>query len=79
MGRYCGTQYAAAALDLESKVTLHREIKELEKQRSQKRRYLFDAQDEIDAKKEKLLAEVEQRLQQKVSVTELFVVRWQIV
>ena len=64
---------------LEEKVAAQREIKEMEKMRSEKRRSLFDAQDEIDARKEKLFDEVEQRLRQKKTIEEtLFTIKWRI-
>jgi hypothetical protein len=47
-------------------------------QRNTKRRVLFDAQDEIDAQRECLIAEIEGKLQQRASLTELFAVRWSL-
>jgi hypothetical protein len=63
---------------LESKLQLHRRVKDLEAQRSKKRRELFVAQDEVDARKETLISEVETRLQQTVKTEELFTVRWRV-
>ena len=40
---------------------------------------LYEAQDEVDAKKEKLFEEIEARLQQKLERNELFLIRWRIV
>src|SRR5207249_2030735 len=45
--------------DLEGKLALHRTIKDLEAKRSRKRRELYEAQDEIDARKEELISGVE--------------------
>ena len=42
------------------------------------RRTLFDAQDEIDRKKESLISEVEGRLQQRVETEPLFMIRWEV-
>jgi len=53
-------------LNLEAKVKSQRQIKELEKKRSEKRQTLFSAQDEIDEKKEILLSNIEKRLNQKI-------------
>jgi adenine-specific DNA-methyltransferase len=64
--------------DLEAKLALHRQAKELEAQRSQKRRALYDAQDDIDRRKESLISEVEARLQQSVQEETLLTIRWQI-
>jgi hypothetical protein len=47
-------------------------------QRNIRRRALFDAQDEIDAQRERLIAEIEGKLQQMTSLTELFAIRWSL-
>ena len=65
---------------LEEKIEAQRLVKDLEKHRSEKRRSLFEAQDEVDARKEKLFDEVEQTLRQKKATEEtLFNIRWRIV
>ena len=64
---------------LEEKVRLQRLIKELEKRRSEKRLNLYQAQDEVDAKKETLLAKVEAMLAQKIEQKKLFTIKWRIV
>ena len=65
---------------LEEKLEAQRLVKDLEKRRSEKRRNLFEAQDEIDSKKDKLFDEVEQTLMQKAFKEEtLFTLRWKIV
>nr|WP_197549061.1 hypothetical protein [Candidatus Nitrospira inopinata] len=43
-----------------------------------RRRALFDAQDEIDRRREQLIAEIEGKLQQQVSSQELFTIRWHV-
>jgi hypothetical protein len=70
---------AKKTLNLELKVKAQREIKELENKRSDKRRRLFQAQDEIDVRKEDLLTEIEQRLNQKIIEKDIFSIRWQLV
>lgn len=69
---------ATAALTLEAKVQGQREIKALEAQRSQKRRSLFDAQDDIDARRADLIADIERRMKQKTTVAQLFTIRWRL-
>lgn len=69
---------AQMATSLESKVTFHKRIKELESRRAEKRRGLFEAQDAVDSRKDSLLSEIEARLKQSVSKEELFTVRWRI-
>ena len=65
---------------LEEKIEAQRLVKDLEKRRSEKRRSLFEAQDEVDAQKEKLFDKVEQTLRQKKASEEtLFNIRWRII
>jgi ERCC4-related helicase len=69
---------AQLASSLESKVALHKRIKELEFRRAEKRRGLFEAQDAVDTRKDNLLSEIESRLQQALTKSELFTVRWSV-
>jgi adenine-specific DNA-methyltransferase len=69
---------AVAALTLEEKLAGQKQIKAIEAERGKRRRALFDAQDEIDRRREQLINEIEGKLQQKVSSQHLFTVRWQI-
>lgn len=64
---------------LEKKVEAQRVIKEMEKKRNLLRRELFEAQDKVDGQKENLIEEIEARLTQQTTVTELFTVRWKLV
>lgn len=64
---------------LEEKVRLQRLVKELEKRRSEKRLNLYQAQDDVDAKKETLLAKVEAMLAQKIEQRKLFTIKWRII
>ena len=41
-------------------------------------RALFDAQDDIDRRREQLIAEIEGKLQQRVSQRSLFSIRWKL-
>lgn len=66
-------------LKLDEKLKAQKDIKEMEKKRNTKRRTLFEAQDEIDIRKEGLIGGVEERLQQLISSTELFTVRWRVI
>lgn len=50
---------ATVALTLEDKLAGQKQIKALESQRNQRRRTLFDAQDEVDRKREQLIAQIE--------------------
>jgi len=56
-----------------------KQIKALETQRSQKRRSLFEAQDEVDRQREVLIAAIERKLDQTITTEKLFAMRWQLV
>lgn len=61
------------------KLEINKIIREREQQRSELRRNLFDAQDEIDRQKELLFQDVEKKLEQKISRKHLFMIKWQLV
>jgi adenine-specific DNA-methyltransferase len=69
---------ATAALTLEEKLEAQKRIKAIEAQRNTRRRALFDAQDDIDRRREQLIAEIEGKLEQKTTLLELFSIRWKI-
>ena len=66
------------AQSLQDKLTFQKEIRELERRRTGKRRDLFNAQDAIDAKREDLIGKVEEKLKQTSSVQPLFTIRWRV-
>ena len=70
---------AQLAASLELKLDQHRRLKDLEKRRADKRRGLFEAQDAIDARKEQLLDQIQARLQQLTSTSEVFRIRWRLI
>jgi superfamily II DNA or RNA helicase len=70
---------AMTALTLEEKLESHKQVKALESQRNQRRRSLFEAQDNVDKRRGELIAQVEDKLVQKATVDRLFVVRWKLV
>lgn len=67
---------ATVALTLEEKLNAQKQIKALEAQRTQKRRFLFDAQDKVDVQRDELIASVERKLAQNSVFTKLFTIRW---
>ena len=69
---------ATTALTLEEKLAGQKQIKAIEAQRNQKRRTLFDAQDQVDRQREELIATIEGKLQQRVTLTSLFSLRWRL-
>ncbi len=64
------------ALTLEEKLDGQKQIRALERQRNDKRRSLFDAQDDIDRQREELIATVESKLNQRAAMNQLFAIRW---
>ncbi|MBC6995895.1 SNF2-related protein [Neolewinella lacunae] len=63
---------------LQEKLDEQRAIKKLETERNQLRARLFQAQDEIDERKEELLSTVEERMQQGVEEETVFLVGWEL-
>ena len=70
---------ARKKLDLQTKVKEQRAIKELEKKRNEKRKHLFEAQDQIDDKKDDVLSNIEERLAQRIVEQELFTIEWELI
>jgi superfamily II DNA or RNA helicase len=69
---------AVAAPGLQHKLEHQRRIKELTAARNQRRKDLFIAQDEVEARREALIADIEGKLRQKQELTQLFTIRWSI-
>lgn len=67
------------AADLQSKVAAQKHVNELEQQRNHKKRTLFNAQDEIEQRKDSLIADVEAKLQQQTRREPVFTIRWHVV
>ncbi len=70
---------ASAAATLEDKLAGQRQVKALEAERNRKRRSLFDAQDEVDRQRDRLIEETEAKLVQALSLQPLYSIRWSIV
>jgi ERCC4-related helicase len=69
---------ATTALTLEDKLAGQKQIKTLEGLRNQKRRTLFDAQDQVDQQREELIAAIEGKMNQNTRAEQLFSIRWTI-
>lgn len=67
---------ATIALTLDDKLAGQKQIRALEAQRNQKRRALFDAQDQVDAQRDQLIGEIEARLAQNATTKALMTLRW---
>lgn len=70
---------AKKASQLEEKVRMQRQVKDLESKRNEKRRRLFEAQDEIEKRKEELISQTENRLKQSSQEKKIFTIRWELV
>ncbi len=70
---------ARKMLHLEQKIKEQRLIKELEKSLAEKRYNQYHSEDEIENRKDHLLDEVEKRLQQQTTQTDLFIIRWKVI
>jgi len=69
---------STAALTLEDKLAGQKKVRALESQRNEKRRSLFEAQDQIDRQRDQLIETLEGKLAQKTHSTPLFTLRWRI-
>ena len=69
---------ALAALTLDEKLAAQKQVRALESHRATRRRALFEHQDEIDARRDDLIAETEGKLAQQCALNPLFTIRWQI-
>ncbi|MBX3740140.1 MAG: DEAD/DEAH box helicase [Akkermansiaceae bacterium] len=65
--------------NLDDKVHWQRQVLSLERLRADKRRDIFEAQDEVDRQREKLLVDADRRLKKDSTTEELFFVRWELV
>jgi hypothetical protein len=70
---------AAAALTLEQKLEGQKAVRALEQKRNAKRRTLFEAQDEIDARRGELIAGIEAQLEAQVARRPIMSLRWRII
>lgn len=66
------------AATLAEKLAAQKDQRDLEAMRDRKRRELFDRQDEIQAKRDGLIDELEKQLKQNITSTCLFAVEWEI-
>jgi len=65
-------------LTLEDKLAGQKQIEALESLRNQKRRSLFEAQDQVDAQREALITAIEEKMVQQHRGSLLFRVRWHL-
>lgn len=70
---------AAAALTLDQKLEAQKAVRALEQRRNARRRTLFEAQDEIDARRGELIAGIEAQLAARINRRAIMTLRWRIV
>lgn len=66
------------AATLAEKLAAQKTQRDLEALRDRRRRELFDRQDEIQAKRDGLIDELEKQLKQNITATRLFAVEWEV-
>lgn len=70
---------ARLAATLEEQHKIQRKLQELERKKRRLRQKIFDIEDEILAKRDKLIEQLEQRLKQKTYREPLFTIRWSVI
>ena len=70
---------AKKIVNLDEKLKIQRGIKEMEKKRNEMRKKLYEAQDEVDGRKDKLISRVEAQLKQRSQLETLFTIRWKVI
>jgi len=70
---------ARKAATLQEHDGIQRELSELERKQRRQRQEIFDVEDEIIAKRDELIASLQQRLQEKTETETLFTLHWQVV
>jgi ERCC4-related helicase len=71
-------RHAAVAATLEQKLVQQKAQRELEGKRSKLRRDLFNRQDEVEARRNELIEQLEDQMQQTVNQELLFLVEWEL-
>lgn len=69
---------ATVALTLDEKLSGQRRVRALESERNARRRALYDAQDDVDRRREALIQATEARLQVQASSQAVFTIRWSV-
>lgn len=69
---------SSAAISLQEKLEIQKNMRTLEGHRNRQRRELFQAQDAIDVKRDELIKGIESQLKQSHSVAPVFLIRWHL-
>jgi ERCC4-related helicase len=70
---------ATVAVTLEEKLHWQKQQRELEQRRGRIRRALFDRQDEIEGRRNDLIADLEMQLAQQAATHGLFIIEWELI
>ncbi|SEI98239.1 adenine-specific DNA-methyltransferase [Deinococcus reticulitermitis] len=70
---------ATVAATLQAKLDAQKHVQELEKERTRKRRTLFDEQDRIDEKRQELINQLAEKLEEHENLTPLFTIQWSLI
>ncbi len=70
---------ARKAVTLQEQDGIQHELSELERKQRRQRQEIFVVEDEIIAKRDELIASLQQRLQEKTHTETLFSIRWQVI
>lgn len=73
------TRQARTAPTLEEQQAIQQKIADLEKKKRRQRQQIFDVEDEIIGRRDRMIGDLEKRLSQKSRVTPLFILRWSVV
>lgn len=74
-----GRRAAVTARSLADKLDAQKAVKELEAERTRRRKEYFAAQDEVDAGKGRIIDEIAERMNRSETLEELFTLRWSVV
>ena len=72
------TRQARTAPTLEEQQSIQQKIAELEKKKRRQRQQIFDVEDEILGRRDRMIGDLEKRLAQKTTSTALFTLKWKV-
>lgn len=67
------------ATSQQERLDIELKIKEMSKKQREQRQRIFDAEDEINAKRDGLIDQLKKRLEQRTDTEQLFIIRWKVV
>ena len=73
------SRQARQATTVDEQLALQKKRRDLEQQQRRQRQRIFDVEDEITQRRDALIEQLEQRMQERSSREDLFTIRWQVV